>query len=397
MSPNAASSSAAASAAAGRSSSRRRARAASPSTSSASQRAPSRAATAWASRAAATVASRSPARRCASAEREAAIAAGYGRSSALPGLGRGDVERRDGLAGGARRVGGRARGVGGRDRQVEVLGDGLHARVHHLRAHPRAALGLRVAEVAGALGGVGLDADADAGDLREPLAVLAAELDPVDRLLDDRAGGVEVAVAALELAAQRAAARQILRLEREREDAGGLLEQRPRRARVAAAEQQPGARDVEVGERRTGEAATVREVRLGGVPVAERELDLRALHRQPARGARAAGQVAPRRRSRPPGPRGCDPRGAARRRGWPPRTRRRSPRRRRSRDAHRLVEGGLAALVLAERVARDAEPVEDRRADVVGTDRAGGVERLLRRVAAPRRSGPGASGTRRGG
>ena len=35
----------------------------------------------------------------------------------------------------------------------------------------------------------------------------------------------------------------------------------------------------------------MREVRLGGVPLAERELDLGPLHRQPARGARARRQV----------------------------------------------------------------------------------------------------------
>ena len=213
----------------------------------------------------------------------------------------------------------------GGDRQVEVLGGGLHARVHHLRAHPGAALGLVVAEVAGALGGVGLDAHADAGHLGEPLAVLAAELDPVDRLLDDRAGGVEVALAALELAAQRAAAGQVLRLEREREDAGGLLQQRARGARVAAAEQQPGAGEVEVGQRRAGEAAALREVRLGGVPLPQPELDLRpAASRASARRASPAGGR-PRRRSPRRGPRGCGRRGAARRRGWRPRTPRRSP------------------------------------------------------------------------
>ena len=222
------------------SSRRRRARAASPSTSS---REPARAERAGglARRRGrrSTVASRSPARRCASASREAGDGGGVRALERGPRLGRGGVERRVGLARGAgrRRRAALAACADGHG-QVEVLGGGLHARVHHLRAQRGAALGLRVAEVAGALGGVGLDAHADAGHLGEPLAVLAAELDPVDRLLDDRARGVEVALAALELAAQRAAAGQELRLEREREDPGGLLQQRPGRARVAAAEQQ---------------------------------------------------------------------------------------------------------------------------------------------------------------
>ena len=110
-----------------------------------------------------------------------------------------------------------------------------------------------------------------------------------------------------------------------------------------------------------------------------RELDLGPLHRQPARGARARRQV--RLGGDREGQGLAAASGAVQRVGAVGLHERLVDRLARGlRDPDRLVEGGGAALVIAEREQRDAEPVEDRRADVVGVDRAGRLERLLRLV-----------------
>ena len=101
------------------------------------------------------------------------------------------------------------------------------------RARSRVALGVGVAEVAGALGGVGLDRGAGLRQPRDPRQVLGAELDRVEPVVDRGARGDEVAAAALELAAQRAVLADELRLARARDERRrcGRATRAPRRGR----------------------------------------------------------------------------------------------------------------------------------------------------------------------
>ena len=129
--------------------------------------------------------------------------------------------------------------MGQLDRALALARRGLDAVDQHAQAGERVGLGGRVAEVAGQHGGVGLDGRPGGRDAGDAGGVLAAELDPVERVLDRLAGGRQVAGAALELRPQRAADAQELRLERVGE---GLVRgfqpatapRHPRRARAPA-------------------------------------------------------------------------------------------------------------------------------------------------------------------
>ncbi len=136
---------------------------------------------------------------------------GVGALDRLPRLRRGLVQRRVGLA-----VGARVLGLGAAQPRVldgaAVLGGRARAAEVELGLHERAAALLVVAEVAGALGRVGLDDHADGRHAGQAHDVVGAGLDAVERAADRRARGLEVAGAALELGAQRAHDAEELRL-----------------------------------------------------------------------------------------------------------------------------------------------------------------------------------------
>ena len=140
--------------------------------------------------------------------------------------------------------------------------------------HQRAAPLLVVAEVAGALRRVGLDDHADGGHAREAHDVVGAGLDAVQRPLDRRARGVEVAGAALELGAQGAHDAEELRLvdvdARRRRRRRGARGRGPRRP----AESELGVAQGEVHERRAGDGPGVGQVAFGVGPVAGVQRDL---------------------------------------------------------------------------------------------------------------------------
>ena len=125
------------------------------------------------------------------------------------GVGAPELVPRGGRRGPARRIARLRRagdlGVDGRQMRALdgplALAGGRHAQPQALQARPGGGVLVRVAEVAGAQGRVGLHGRAGGGHAGRPPQVLAAELDAVERVLDGRAGRREVARPALELGA----------------------------------------------------------------------------------------------------------------------------------------------------------------------------------------------------
>jgi len=136
---------------------------------------------------------------------------------------------------GARELGLRGSEERGLHRPV-ALRAGVDARDQHLRVGDRARR--VVAEVAGADRRVGLDAHAGRRHARHLLHVLGAELQPVQRVVDRRARGLEVAATTLELRAQRSERADPLRLARVGSDVVGLIEQLAGALMVAPAERE---------------------------------------------------------------------------------------------------------------------------------------------------------------
>ena len=182
----------------------------------------------------------------------------------------------------ARRIGGGRGRVGS-----------LHARTRadHVRRGlgvPRGASGRRrgvvgAAEVARPVGLVGLDPSAHR---REPGDTHRVALQQRRGGLDGGARGIEVALAAQQLAEERAVRAVVLRLAGAHRDAPGLFQQRPRGLVIAAQQRELAAAQVEVREVHPvrGPVAITRHERLGLVEAPEVEQDLGGLQAQPALG-----------------------------------------------------------------------------------------------------------------
>ena len=316
-------------------------------------------------RAATTVAARGrPARRCASASRQRAIAARVGALERRPRLGGRRPARRVGLALGAARLGrGARRRARARPARSTSSAGGLHAHVSMLGAQPAARRSSSASPRSRARSAASASTrDAGAGHLGQPLAVLAAELDPVDRLLDRRARRRRGRPRGAR--ARRAARRSRPRNCGSSDSASRLAASsssgraRPSSPRPSGSSARAGCR---VGERRAGErGARSGTWRLRLVPVAAAR----------SRSRRAAGRASARRASRD----GTRPRGpsiatcsalaaaagAVQRVGevGQRRRRRRSSARRRARSSSASSMTLPALLLLAEREQRHAEPVE---------------------------------------
>ena len=152
--------------------------------------APIAAAAASASAAASAAASRSPPASSASAGGAVACAARYGRPSASHAAAAAGHSAGSSCVLRARHLGPRAGQERGLDRPV-ALRARLDARDQALGHRDRERRVL--AEVARAHGRVGLDAHAGRRHARHPRDVLRAEVEPVERVVDRGAGGVEIA------------------------------------------------------------------------------------------------------------------------------------------------------------------------------------------------------------
>ena len=182
-----------------------------------------------------------------------------------------------------------------------------------------------LAQVARALGDVGLDASAGGGHAGDPHHVVGAQLEPVERVLDRRPRPGQVVLAAQQLRQQRAEPADPLRLGRARDDGSASSSRRSRDARrspspsatSASSSRRKIARPVQPGRWRPHRGARA------PLPVAGLERQLGDGQHQPfvQAGHRGAGPPrAPRARSRAPPP--CARQARACRRG----SRRRSPR-----------------------------------------------------------------------
>ena len=249
---------------------RRRARVASPSISPDSQRAPSPRVVSSASAATAPASSRSPAAASASASRHAAWAIGSGQPTASQAAVAAAHAPRVGGAADAGQLG-RGRRPPRLDHRPERGGRRVDVGDQRVGALEGGPLGVGVTEVAGPLGGVGLDGQPGHGDACATAEVgLAAVRQRRPRGVDRGSRRVEVARAAFELGRHGAVRAPEVRLGGARAGARGVVEQHADRVVLAAPERELGAHEVPEDARHPAAApAGVGQEGVGGRPLAE--------------------------------------------------------------------------------------------------------------------------------
>ena len=211
--------------------------------------------------------------------------------------------------------------------------------------------------------------------------VLGAELQPVQRRLDDLARRLQVPLPALELSLQRAHAADELRLERRRDELTGLVQQHPGARRVvAAAELELRLAHERVDPVDAGGGHGAQDAALRLLPVPEVEGDRARLRpqpgRRPGRRIRQLGEPLVGHLERlPAAADDVQPVGEVRVRDG---HRRRQPRL--PREVERVAQRLGPELGLAVAHERDAEAVEDRGVEVVGARGVDRGERLRGRL-----------------
>ena len=136
------------------------------------------------------------------------------------------------------------------------------------RARDRVALVGALAQIAGPLRDVGLDAHPSRGHACDPGDIVGAELDPVKRIGDRGARAGQVSLAPAQLGQQRPKGADPLRLGRPRDERLGLFEAQIRRLFVSDPEREFGLAQVAEDQLPAGELSRRRdEIASRGLPV----------------------------------------------------------------------------------------------------------------------------------